>query len=87
MQAVAFWTIIAEHCCIFEKLCKSLSVPKTNKMWAGRAHEVSVRKERKNKPQTNQKEKHFAKMSAFEGLSKRRICLKMKNKLSEKLTM
>lgn len=56
MQAVAFWTIIAEHCCIFEKLCKSLSVPKTNKMWVGRAHEVSVCKERKNKSQTNQKE-------------------------------
>ena len=53
MQAVAFWTIIAEHCCIFEKLCKSVSVPRRNKTWVGRAHEVSMWK-KKNK--TKQKE-------------------------------
>lgn len=87
MQAVAFWTIIAEHCCIFEKLCKSLSVPKTNKMWVGRAHEISVCKERKKQITNKPKGKHVAKMSTFDGLSKRRICLKMKNKFSEKLTV
>lgn len=61
MQTVAFWTTVAEHCCIFEKLCKSLSVPKTNKMWVGRVHEVSVCKERKNKSQTNGKKKTLLK--------------------------
>lgn len=65
MQAVAFWAIIAEHCCIFEKLCKSLSVPKTNKMWAGRVHEVSVCKKRKNQSQTNQKENTLLKCLPF----------------------
>lgn len=64
MQAVAFWTITAEHCCIFEKLCKSLSVPKRNKMWVGRAHEASTCKEKKPK-QNKRKRKHIAEMSTF----------------------
>lgn len=68
MQAVAFWTITAEHCCIFEKLCKSVSVPKRNKMWVGKAHEVRVCK--KKKTQNKTKGKHIAKTSTFDCLSK-----------------
>lgn len=55
MQAAAFWAITAEHCCVFEKLCKRFSVPKRNKTQDGGAHEVRVCKE-KNPPQNETKE-------------------------------
>jgi len=84
MQAVAFWTTAVEHYCIFEKLCKRVSVPKRNKMWAGRAHKVSVCKEKK--PNIT-KRKRIAKTSTFDCLSKKRTHLKMKNKFSGKLTI
>lgn len=81
LQAVAFWTTAAEHSCISEKLCKSASVPKRNKMWVGIAHEISMHK--KKKKERKQKENALLKMSTFDCLCN----VKMRNKFSGKLTI
>lgn len=80
LRAAVFWTIAAEHCCIFEKLCKSASVPKRNKMWVGRAHEVSVHKEKRKKG------KHFTKMPSFDCLCRRGAHLKIKKQVFREST-